>query len=339
MQFNLSLLAAPLITGLPVTDQKWNEGVDMIEVSVVIPVRDEEKNLDELIARLCSVFIKLKTTFELIFVTDINRDRTVEMLEKYSSENPKIKLLKLSNSFGQHVAVLAGLDHSQGNYSVIMDGDLQDYPEDIALLYQKICEGYDIVYGIKEKKNDDVLRNIFSRSFNALMNNLSDIKINSNSSMFRIISRKAREDVTQFREFEPSLTYIFSFINLPTATIKVQSGVRKQGATKYNFFKLVNFAISSLLSFSRKPLRMISSIGLVVALLSFFYFVVVLFQYFFFQIEILGWATIITITTFIGGVQLLSVGIIGEYIGRIYMQTKNRPLYIIEKKVGDFQQE
>jgi dolichol-phosphate mannosyltransferase len=311
----------------------------MIEISVVIPVRDEEKNLNELIDRLSSTFVEMNKSYEIVFVTDINKDNTVGMLEAVAKQYPNIKTLKLSNSFGQHVAVMAGLDHCRGNYSVIMDGDLQDYPEDIMPLYNKICEGYDIVYAVKEKKNDDLLRNVFSLTFNSLMNSLSDIKIQSNSSMFRIISRKARQDITKFREFEPSLTYIFSYINLPTATVKVRSGVRQHGATKYNFLKLVDFALSSLLSFSRKPLRMISNIGIFVSLLSFFYFMVVLFQYFVHGIEILGWATIITITTFIGGVQLLSVGIIGEYIGRIYMQTKNRPQYIIEKTFGDFNQE
>jgi polyisoprenyl-phosphate glycosyltransferase len=308
----------------------------MVEISVVIPVRDEEKNLNELIERLSSTFATIQKSFEIIFVTDINKDHTVDALENFSKQRSNIKTLKLSNSFGQHVAVMAGLDHCQGTFTVIMDGDLQDYPEDISLLYNKICEGYDIVYAIKEKKNDDFLRNLFSRTFNSFMNNLSDMKIQSNSSMFRIISQKAREEVIKFREFEPSLTYIFSYINLPTSTVKVRSGVRQQGTTKYNFLKLVEFAISSLLSFSRKPLRMISDIGMFVSLLSFLYFLVVLYQYFFFKIAILGWATIIVITTFIGGVQLLSIGIIGEYIGRIYIQTKNRPPYIVEKKFGDF---
>jgi glycosyltransferase involved in cell wall biosynthesis len=156
--------------------------------------------------------------------------------------------------------------------------------------------------------------------------------------MFRIITRKALLDIVQFREYEPSLTYIFSFINLPTATVIVRSGTRQHGETKYSFLKLVEFALSSLLSFSRRPLRMISKIGFLVSMLSFLYFVVVLFQYFFFKIEILGWATIITIITFLGGIQLLSIGVIGEYIGRIYMQTKNRPPYIIEKTYGNFDQ-
>jgi glycosyltransferase involved in cell wall biosynthesis len=169
------------------------------------------------------------------------------------------------------------------------------------------------------------------------MKNLSDLKIQSNSSMFRVISRKALTEITKFREYEPSLTYIFSYINLPTTTVKVRSGVRQQGQTKYSFFRLVSFAISSLLSFSRKPLRLIISLGLIISMLSFFYFGVVLFQYFFMNIVVVGWATIIVIVTFTGGIQLLSIGVIGEYIGRIYMQTKNRPLYIVERKIGDFE--
>jgi glycosyltransferase involved in cell wall biosynthesis len=195
-----------------------------------------------------------------------------------------------------------------------------------------------VVYALKEKKNESFFRNLSSQVFNGLMNSLSDIKINSNSNMFRIISRKALTEVTKFREYEPSLTYIFSFINLPTATVKVTSGVRQQGKTKYGFFKLMSFAVSSLLSFSRKPLRMISNFGYVVSLVSLIYFIVVLYQYFFFGIPILGWATIVAIITFIGGIQLLSIGVIGEYIGRIYMQTKNRPLYVIEERYGNFDQ-
>lgn len=309
----------------------------MYEISIVIPVRDEGKNIDNLIARIFSTIDHIQRTFEIIFVTDINKDNTVDLLYEYCRKHSNIKMLKLSNSFGQHVAVLAGLDHSSGKYTVIMDGDLQDYPEDIPILYNKICEGYDVVYALKEKKNEGFYRNFSSRAFNTLMNSLSDIKIDSNSSMFRIISRKALEEITKFREYEPSLTYIFSFINLPTAVAKVRSGVRQQGKTNYSFFRLVNFAISSLLSFSRKPLRMISNFGYIVSLVSLLYFVTVLYQYFFWGIPILGWATIVAIITFTGGIQLLSIGVIGEYIGRIYMQTKNRPLYIIEKRYGSFE--
>jgi polyisoprenyl-phosphate glycosyltransferase len=308
------------------------------EISIVIPVRDEEKNIGEVIKRISSSLDDSRKTFEILFVTDINKDNTIGLLDEFSKKHPNIKALKLSNSFGQHVAVMAGLDHCQGNYIVIMDGDLQDYPEDIPLLYNKITEGFDVVYAIKETKDENWFRNFSSRTFNSLMNSLSDFKMQSNSSMFRIISRKALIEITRFREFEPSLTYIFSYINLPTTTVKVRSGVRQQGKTKYSFFRLVSFAISSLLSFSRKPLRFIASLGLIMSAFSFLYFMIVLYQYFSREIEILGWATIIAIVTFMGGIQLLSIGVIGEYIGRMYIQTKNRPLYIIEKKYGNFDQ-
>ncbi len=308
----------------------------MIELSIVIPVKDEEKIIPSLIERISSAILDLKITFEIIFVTDINKDHTVDVLQYFSEKNQRIKTIKLANCFGQHVAVMAGLDYSQGNYVVIMDGDLQDFPEDIPLLYRKITEGYDIVYAVKQKKNDSFFRNLSSRTFNSLMNLFSDIKQTSNTSMFRIISRKAVNEVIQFRENEPSLTYIFNYINLPTSTVKVRSGSRQEGKTKYNIFGLMEFAISSLLSFSRKPLKLISNLGLIMSFFSFLYFAIVIFQHFFMQIEILGWATIISIITFLGGIQLLSLGIIGEYVGRIYMQTKNRPLYIIEKKIGDF---
>jgi dolichol-phosphate mannosyltransferase len=309
----------------------------MYEISIVIPVRDEEKNISELIKRIFSSIENIEKTFEIIFVTDINKDNTIGLLDEFSKKRLNVKAIKLSNSFGQHVAVMAGLDHCSGSYVVIMDGDLQDCPEDIPLLYRKILEGFDVVYAIKKIKNDSLFRNISSHAFNCLMNNLSDFKIQSNSSMFRIISRKALLEIIKFREYEPSLTYVFSYINLPTTTVEVNSGVRQYGTTKYSFFRLVGFAVSSLLSFSRKPLRLISSLGLIISLLSFFYFAVVLFQYFFFKIPVLGWATIIAIITFTGGIQLFSIGVIGEYIGRIYMQTKNRPLYIVEKKIGNFE--
>jgi dolichol-phosphate mannosyltransferase len=311
----------------------------MYEISIVIPVRDEEKNISELIKRISSSLEGIQKTFEIIFVTDINKDNTIGLLDEFSKKHLNVKTIKLSNSFGQHVAVMAGLDHCSGNYVVIMDGDLQDYPEDIPLLYRKITQGFDIVYAVKEVKNDGIFRNFSSRVFNYLMNNFSDFKIQSNSSMFRIISRKALLEITKFREYEPSLTYVFSYINLPTTTVMVRSGVRQYGTTKYSFFRLASFAISSLLSFSRKPLRLISGLGLIMSIFSFIYFAVVLYQYFASEIEILGWATIIAIVTFIGGIQLLSIGVIGEYIGRIYIQTKNRPLYIIEKKYGNFIQD
>ncbi len=306
-----------------------------LELSVVIPVRDEARNVNELSRRISQTMNKMGKSYEVIFVTDINKDNTMEKLCDLHSENHQIKVLKLTNGYGQHVAVYAGLERTSGDYVVIMDGDLQDYPEDIEKLYSKIREGYDIVYATKQKKNDSGFRNISSKLFNKIMNKFSDVKIDSNSSMFRIVSRKAVNEVLRFREFEPSLTYIFSYISLQSTNVEVTSGERLEGETKYSFMKLVNFAISSLVSFSRKPLRMISVFGIVISGLSFLFLMVTLLQWILFGVSVPGWTTIILVVSFLGGFQILCIGIIGEYLGRVYMETKRRPMYIVERELGD----
>lgn len=312
-----------------------------MDISVVIPVRNEEKNLDQLITRLKIVFKDEMPSvlFEVIFVTDINNDSTFEMLCRHNEQDQRIKTIKLSNGFGQHVAIIAGLEKTSGGCVVLMDGDLQDYPEDIPALYKKLKDGYDIVYGVKEKKNDSKIRNLCSKTFNKLMASLADVKFTTNTSMFRILSRKAVEEVLRFQEREPSLTYIFGFINLPTANIQVTSGIRLAGHSNYGLMKLINFAISSLLSFSRKPLSFISAIGIFISALSFLFFIITLIQWFLTKITVSGWTTLAILISFLGGMQLLSIGIVGEYLGRVYLESKKRPLYIVEKEIGDFAKE
>ena len=308
----------------------------MCVISVVIPVRDEEKNIDELVERLGNSLGAISPDYEVIFVTDVNRDSTYEAICEKNRLDRRIKVIKLSNSFGQHVAILSGLHNCSGDQAVLMDGDLQDCPEDIPEFYHKIKEGFDVVYGVKQRKNDSLFRNQSSRLFNRIMSVFSDVRMDYNTSLFRILSRRAIDELCRFTEIEPSLTYIFGYINLPTTTIEIASGQRKAGNTKYSFLRLVNFAISSLVSFSRKPLRLISQLGILTALLGFLYLVVVLFQYITVGVAITGWATLVFLLLLIGGIQLISIGVLGEYIGRIYLQTKNRPLYIVDQKVGSF---
>lgn len=308
----------------------------MIDLSVVIPVRDEEANLAELVKRLVSTLSKISTSFEVIFVTDINKDNTIPILKVINEKDGRIKTIKLSSGLGQHMAVIAGLSLSKGEAVVIMDGDLQDYPEDISALYEKYSEGYDVVYGVKEKKNDSGLRNLFSKTFIKILNNLSDYKLDFNTCMFRILSKRTVENILKFSEREPSITGLISIINFPTTEITVTSGKRIAGETKYNFIRQINLAISFLLSFSTKPLRLASALGFVLSSLSFIYLFVVTIQKIFFNVGVLGWATIIFLITFSSGLQLFFLGIIGEYIGKIFMETKNRPRYFIEEKVGKF---
>jgi polyisoprenyl-phosphate glycosyltransferase len=308
----------------------------MLDLSVVLPVRDEEQNIPEVVERLTRTLGEMKISYEILFVTDLNKDNTCEVIKSAHRMDERVKLLRLSNSYGQHIAVIAGLNFCNGRAVVIMDGDLQDYPEDIPRLYGKLSEGYDVVYAVKKKKNDSFLRNVASRLFIGALNRLSDVKLEHNTSMFRIISRRMVDEVLRFKEKQPSLTFVMSLIGFPTSSVEVTSGERKRGKTKYNLFRLMNLGISSLISFSTKPLRLISMIGFFVAGLSFIYLCVVLIQALFFRIGVLGWPTIISLITFLGGIQLFVIGIIGEYIGRIFIESKSRPLYIVDEKIGDF---
>jgi len=306
----------------------------MTRLSIVIPVRNEEENLAELCSRLSAALEKMGCAFEVICVTDVNTDNTVGVLRALHQADRRIKMIKLSNAFGHHAAVYAGLAHAAGDAVVIMDGDLQDQPEDIAKLYEKMQEGYDIVYGYKERKNETWLRNFFSRAFVGVLRWLSDYRMDFNTCMFRIISRRVVDAVLQFKEREPSLTFIMGLIGFPTARVLVTSGVRAHGRTNYGFVRQINLAISSVVSFSTKPLRLISFFGLFLSGLSLIYFVIVLVQWSVFGIPVAGWATIIAMLALLGGMLLFAQGVAGEYIARIFMETKRRPLYIVEEQLG-----
>jgi len=306
----------------------------MTDLSVVVPVRDEAANVGELVRRLGVTLADLRLRYEVIFVTDRNRDNTLEVLRDLSRQDEHIRVLKLSNAFGHHVAVVAGLAHTRGAAVVVMDGDLQDYPEDIPKLYTKLREGYDLVYGIKARKDDSAFRNLLSGAFLRVLRALSDYDLDFNTSMFRIVSRRVVDQVLRFKERDPSLTFIMGFLGFPTARVLVTSGVRSGGRTKYGFGRQMSFAISSLMSFSTKPLRLISITGLVIASLSLLYFLLVLVQQAVLRVPVPGWTTIVALLTFLGGAILFAQGITAEYIARIFLETKQRPLYAIEEAIG-----
>lgn len=306
----------------------------MPDLSVVIPVRDEERNIPELSARLVPVLDAASPDWEVIFVTDLNRDRTVPLLRELAARDRRFRALKLSNRFGHHTAILAGLREAAGRVAVIMDGDLQDRPEDIPALLAALRNGYDVAYGVKERKNETRFRNACSRAFLRIVSLLSDHEIEFNTGLFRAVSRRTVDELLRFTEEDPSLTFIMGLINFPTARVPVASGTRGGGKTKYPFRRQLGFALDSLLSFSVKPLRVISLGGLAVAGASFAYLLVVLLQKASRGVPVMGWATVITLILLLGGVQLFCMGIIGEYIGRMFTQAKDRPRYIVEERIG-----
>ncbi len=307
----------------------------MSVLSVVVPVRNEAENIPTLVARLTPVLERLSTEHEIIFATDLNRDNTLEVLRSLHRSDPRVKTLKLSNAFGHHIAVLAGLMVSRGEAVAVMDGDLQDHPEDIPLLYAKLAEGHDVVYGVKERKNESALRNLFSRTIVRLMNGLSDYDVDFNTSMFRIMSRRAVEQLCRFRERDPSITGLVSVIGLPTTKVLVTSGTRHAGRSNYSYWRQLNFAINFVLSFSTKPLRLISMLGLAISVLALLYFFVVVVQWLAFGTPVPGWPTVVGLLSLLGGVQLLALGVTGEYVARIFLEVKRRPLYVVEEEIGE----
>ena len=311
------------------------ESAQTIDLSIVIPVRDEEQTIPELVRRLTAVVSKMGETAEFIFVTDVNTDNTVEVLRDAHRVDPRVKMVKLATSSGQNVAAMAGLRASRGQRVVLMDGDLQDHPEDIPQMAQRMEEGFDVVYGVKERKDESALRNILSATFIRLLNRLSDYPLNHNTCMFRIMSRRTVDAICLFPEPEPVITGLVSLIGFPISSVPVTSGTRHAGETKYSGLRLMNLALSYTLSFSTKPLRMISIIGLIVSGFSFAYLVFALIEAIFFGITEVGWPTLVCLIVLIGGMQLFALGVIGEYIGRIFLQTKSRPLYIIDETLGD----
>jgi dolichol-phosphate mannosyltransferase len=305
-----------------------------MDLSVVIPVRNEEENLAELTRRLHAALGPLSPEYEIIYVTDLNRDNTVAVLRQLNQEDGRVKALKLSSSFGQHVAVMAGLAHARGAAVVIMDGDLQDYPEDIPALYARLRDGHDIVYGTKQRKNDSALRNWLSRAFLKVLGRLSDFDMDLNTSMFRIISRRVVNAVLQFRERDPSLTFIMGLVGFPTARVQVTSGSRQHGQTNYSFWRQINLAVTSLISFSTKPLRIVSLVGIGTSGLALVYFLIALGNWALFRVPVVGWTSLVALMALVGGAILFAQGITGEYIARMFLETKRRPLYIVEEHIG-----
>lgn len=306
-----------------------------IDISVIIPVRNEEKNLNPLSNRLVSTLNKMAVEYEIIFVTDENSDNTLHELNKLHRKNTKIKVLKLSKSFGQHIAVLAGIDFSKGENLVLMDGDLQDFPEDIELLYERLIEGYDVVYANKKNKNDTAFKNYTSSIFLNIMKLFSNSNVSYNFALFRIMTRRMAMELRKFQEIDPNIAGIMGLIGLPSSIVTVRSGKRVEGKTKYNLWKQINLAISFFTSFSTKILRVISFFGFIVSFMSFFYMAYLILSFIIMDSDSLrGWRSIVTLISFFGGIQILSLGIVGEYIAKIFIEAKKRPLYVIQEAIG-----
>ena len=306
-----------------------------IQISVVIPVYNEQENLSELYRRLKTVLEEnLQVTYEIIFVDDGSKDNSWTIIEDLHDHNKAVKGIKFSRNFGHHIAITAGIDHTHGNFVVLMDGDLQDPPEEIPKLYEKSKEGYDVVCAIRKTRKDTVLKKLASKCFHGLFKILANVEIDPNTGIFRLMSRQAVDAFNKCREKSRFIAGLMSWTGFSHVGVETMRDARYAGKTKYSFYKSMILALNSITAFSYFPLRIATYIGSMVALLSFLVGNLMLIKKIFFGIPIMGYASLMVAITFIGGVQLLMIGIMGEYIGRIYTECQDRPLYILGKKLG-----
>lgn len=301
------------------------------KISVVLPVYGEEATLRELYRRLYeTVTQKLGFDYEFIFVDDGSRDNSWVVIQELYVKDQRVIGLKFSRNFGHHIAVTAGIDWATGDYTVLMDSDLQDQPEEIPRLIAKLLEGYEVVFGIRKKRQFGFIKTATSRIVLYFMNKITNRNLELDSNIFRVLDKKVVEQLKAFREGDRYILGLISYIGFRQIGIPVEHGKRYAGETKYNVRRLLTLGMNMLTSFSDLPLKTASYFGLLVAFLSFLGAVWLVFRKIVFDGTIVGWTSVMVALFFMGGVQLTFLGILGQYVGRIYNESRKRPLYILD---------
>ena len=302
------------------------------KLTIIIPCYNEEKNILNVYTRLVEVLDKINYDYSLLFVNDGSTDNTQKILEELYQKDERVKVIELSRNFGKESALTAGLDYAEGDIVIPFDADLQDPPEVILELLKKYEEGYEIVNAVRRKrKGDSFLKRATAKLFYKLMRAISNIDIPENSSDFRLISGDALKAVRRLRERKRFMKGIFSWVGFKTANVYYDRQPRFSGKTKWNYFKLLELSMDGITSFSIVPLRLASLFGFIISILAFLFGIWIAFEKIFFGIPVPGYASVIVSILFLGGIQLIFLGIIGEYIGRIYEEVKKRPIYIVRK--------
>ena len=300
-------------------------------ISVIVPCYNEEDVINIFLAKIFPVLEKLHKSYEIVFVNDGSRDNTLEILKQKVQEIDEVRVISLSRNFGKEAALTAGLDMAHGEVVVPIDVDLQDPPELILDFVKKYEEGYSVVIGKRvDRSSDTTAKRLSAELFYKMHNKISDIEIPNNVGDYRLMSRKVVNELKRLPETQRFMKGIFAWLGFKTAVIEYRRDERIAGKTSFNGWKLWNFALDGITSFSTAPLRVWLYIGTVLAFISFIYGSWIIIRTLVFGADVPGYASMITIVLFLGGIQLIGIGILGEYIGRIYLEAKNRPIYIIE---------
>lgn len=308
-----------------------------VKYSVVVPVFNEESVIDEFSRRALAVMDSLGEPYEIIFVDDGSTDATFQKASLLASRSQAIKALRLSRNFGHQVAITAGMDAASGAAVVVMDGDLQHPPELIPEMARKWAEGFHVVNTSRmETEGIPLKKKLFSKIFYKLINIDSEVPIYPDAADFRLMDRAAVEAFRQLREQDRFVRGLTSWIGFKQTSVPFNAPERHAGESKYTLRKMIRFAVNGITSFTTLPLKAVGTFGLVVAAASFFYAAFALYEKLVLGITVEGWTSLLVGILFLGGVQLISIGVLGAYIARIFTQVKNRPLYFVQERAGQF---
>ncbi|WP_325064823.1 glycosyltransferase family 2 protein [Dolichospermum flos-aquae] len=309
--------------------------LDCVELSIVVPLHNEEPNIDHLFERLSSVLNKLNITYEIICIDDGSRDNTVKSLINHHYQNPAIKIVSFSRNFGKEIALTAGINHSQGKAVIPIDADLQDPPELIEQLIDKWREGYDVVYAQRRLRLDDSwVKRLTAKGFYWTIAKVSPVDIPANVGDFRLLDRRVVEALKKIPERTRFMKGLFAWVGFKQYSILYDRQPRYQGESKWNYWKLWNFALDGITSFSLIPLKIWTYLGFVLSFLAFLYAAFLIILTMIKGITVPGYNSLMVVVLFLGGIQLIGLGIIGEYLGRVYEEAKQRPLYLVQEYHG-----
>jgi len=297
-------------------------------LSIVVPAYNEEEVLPEFHKRLTAVLKNLSVPSEILYINDGSSDETLKVIKGF--QDTRVAVIDLSRNFGKEIALTAGLDHAHGDAVIVIDADLQDPPELIPELIEKWQEGYDVVYARRTTRDgESFLKKSSAKLFYRVIQGVSRVKIPADTGDFRLLSRRAVEALKQLRETHRFMKGLFAWIGYPQVAVNYHRDPRFAGKTKWNYWQLWNFALEGITSFTINPLKIATYLGLMTSVFSFTYALFVIYKTLFFGESVQGYPSLMVVILFLGGVQLMSLGVIGEYLGRMFNETKQRPLYFV----------
>jgi len=328
------MLRRPVLSCAAVVGPPQPDSSSRIIYSVVVPVFNEEGNVEALASRVLAAMDKVGEPFELLIVDDGSRDRTPELLRKIAARDERVRVVRFTRNYGQEAAVEALYLNARGRWLIQMDGDLQHPPEEIPRLIAKKNEGYDVVYGVREGRQDTLFRVAASRTMQWGMRSMMEIELPEDVSTFRLMSAPIARLVAALPERRKFFSALLVWSGARIGTVRVKHEARHAGATHYNFTKLLNHTFDLIVGFSSKPLRYIGTMGFVFALVGLGLGVWVIARKLLWDYGFVGWPSLFAAVVILGGMQLIATSVIGEYIARIYVQAQARPLYNIGERLN-----